>query len=120
MAMVLVHLNPALQIDFSCDTPNFGIVVVLLHWYTECNESPIANAPKMLMDTQCCYNQVQGEALAVFFRLKKFCKFIYRKTVYQGNADALSHLPDSDDTSFDGEVQEVSASLLCTIPLVTS
>ena len=79
MDAVVAHFNPALEISISCDLFDVGIGVVMFHWYTDGSKHPFTNASKMLTDTQHCYiSQIQKEALAVIFRLKKFHQFLYR------------------------------------------
>ena len=74
---VLVHFDPSLQIGISCDASNVGIGAVLFHRYPDGSERPIANASKTLTETQRRYSQIQKEALAIIFALKKFHQFLY-------------------------------------------
>lgn len=74
---VLAHFDPAKQIGISCDASNIGIGAVLFHRYDDGSERPIANVSKTLTDTQRRYSQIQKEALAVIYGLKKFHQFLY-------------------------------------------
>ena len=74
---VLAHFDPAKQIGISCDASNVGIGAVLFHRYDDGSERPIANVSKTLTDTQRRYSQIQKEALAVIYGLKKFHQFLY-------------------------------------------
>ena len=74
---VLVHFDPALQVGISCDASNVGIGVVLFHRYPDGSERPISNVSKTLTPSQRRYSQIQKEALAVVFGLKKFHQFLY-------------------------------------------
>ena len=74
---ILVHYDPHLDIGISCDASNVGIGTVLFHRYPDGSERPIANASKTLSPTQRRYSQIQREALAVIFGLKKFHHFLY-------------------------------------------
>ena len=74
---VLAHFNPKEQIGISCDASNVGIGAVLFHRYADGTERPICNASKTLTETQRNYSQVQKEALAIIFALKKFHQFLY-------------------------------------------
>ena len=76
---VLAHFDPAKQIGISCDASNVGIGAVLFHRYDDGSECPIANVLKTLTDTQRHYSQIQTEALAVIYGLKKFHQFLYRR-----------------------------------------
>ena len=74
---ILAHFDPATPIGIACDASSVGIGAVLFHRYADGSERPIANASKTLTDTQRKYSQVQKEALAVIFALKKFHQFLY-------------------------------------------
>ena len=74
---VLAHYDPHLEIGVSCDASQVGIGAVLFHRYPDGSERPIANASKTLSPTQQRYSQIQREALAVVFGLKKFHHFLY-------------------------------------------
>jgi transposase InsO family protein len=74
---VLAHFDPNLPLGLSCDASNVGIGAVLFHRYADGSERPIANVSKTLSDTQRRYSQIQKEALAVIFGLKKFHQFLY-------------------------------------------
>ncbi|XP_014671627.1 PREDICTED: uncharacterized protein K02A2.6-like [Priapulus caudatus] len=74
---MLAHFDPSLPIGVSCDASEVGIGAVLFHRYRDGSELPIANVSKTLTDTQRRYSQVQKEALAVIFALKKFHQFLY-------------------------------------------
>ena len=47
------------------------------HQYSDGRERPIANASKTLTTTQRGYSQIQKEALAIVFALRKFHQFLY-------------------------------------------
>lgn len=76
---VLAHYDPHLEIGISCDASDVGIGAVLFHRYPDGSERPIANASKTLTPTQRRYSQIQREALAVIFGLKKFHHFLYAR-----------------------------------------
>ena len=76
---VLAHYDPNLEIGISCDASNVGIGTVLFHRYPDGSERPIANVSKTLTPTQRRYSQIQKEALAVIFGLKKFHHFLYAR-----------------------------------------
>ena len=74
---VLVHYNEKLPIGISCDASKVGIGAVLFHRYPDGSERPISNVSKVLTDSQRNYSQIQKEALAIIFGLKKFYQYIY-------------------------------------------
>ena len=74
---VLVHYDPSLKIGISCDASSAGVGAVLFHRYPNGSERPIANVSKTLTDAQRRYSQIQKEALAIVYGLKKFHQFLY-------------------------------------------
>ena len=74
---VLAHFDPSLLVGVSCDASEVGLGAVLFHRYADGSERPIANISKTLTDTQRRYSQIQKEALAIVFSLKKFHQFLY-------------------------------------------
>ncbi len=74
---VLAHFDPSLPLGISCDASEVGIGAVLFHRWSDGRERPIANISKTLTKAQKRYSQVQKEALAIVFALKKFHQFLY-------------------------------------------
>ena len=74
---ILAHFDPTMEIGISCDASSVGIGVVLFHRYSDGNERSIANASKTVTSKQRRYSQIQKEALAVIFGLKKFHQYLY-------------------------------------------
>ena len=72
---VFAHCDRSLPIGVSCDASEVG--AVLFHHYGDGSEGPIANISKTLTETQRRYSQIQKEALAIIFALKKFHQFLY-------------------------------------------
>ena len=77
---VLAHFDPNNPIGISCDASDTGIGAVLFHRYKDGSERPIQNASKTLTQSQRVYSQIQKEALAIIFALKKFHYFLYGRT----------------------------------------
>jgi len=49
----------------------------LFHRYSDGTERPIANISKTLTESQRDYSQIQKEALAIIYALKKFFQYLY-------------------------------------------
>eukprot|EP00731_Ephydatia_muelleri_P019387 Em0012g212a len=77
---VLAHFQSYVPIGISCDASEVGIGAVLFHRYPDGSERPIANVSKTLTETQRRYSQIQKEALAIIFALKKFHQFLYGRS----------------------------------------
>jgi len=69
---VLFHFDQTLPVGVSCDASNVGIGAVLFHCFPDGSERPIANALKTLTRSQRNYSQIQKEAMAIVYALKKF------------------------------------------------
>ncbi len=74
---VLVHFDNKLPLGLACDASSVGIGAVLFHRFPDGSERPIANVSKTLTDCQRNYSQIQKEALAIVFGLKKFHQYLY-------------------------------------------
>jgi hypothetical protein len=74
---VLVHYDASLPLGLSCNASSVGIGAVLFHRYPDGSERPIANVSKKLSRAQCNYSQIQREALAIVFGLKKFYQYLF-------------------------------------------
>ncbi|KFD62002.1 hypothetical protein M514_25812 [Trichuris suis] len=74
---VLAHFDPPQQIGISCNASEVRIGAVLFHRYADGSERPIANVSKTLTESQRRYSQVEKEALAMIFALRKFHQFLY-------------------------------------------
>ena len=74
---VLTHYNPALPIGIACDALSLGIKGTLFHRYPDGSERLIANISKILSKSQRNYSQIQKEALAIVFVVKKFFQCLF-------------------------------------------
>ncbi len=72
----LVHFNPAFPIVLSADSSSYGIGAALAHVING-EERPICFASRTLTTAERHYSQLEREALALIFALKKFHFYIY-------------------------------------------
>ncbi|XP_055613887.1 uncharacterized protein K02A2.6-like [Uranotaenia lowii] len=73
----LVHYSPDLPLLLATDASPYGVGAVLSHIYPDGSERPIQFASQTLNRTQQAYMQVDKEAYAIVFGVKKFFQYIY-------------------------------------------
>ena len=73
----LVHHDPELPISIATDASPIGIGAVLSHMLPNGEERPIQFASRSLTKTERKYPQIEREALAIVFALRKFYMYIY-------------------------------------------
>lgn len=76
---VLVHFNPNLPLVLATDASSYGIGAVLSHRYLDGSERAIQFASQTFSDTQKKYSQIDKEAYAIIFGIKKFFQYLYGK-----------------------------------------
>ena len=69
--LVLIHYNPELPVSLACDASSYGLGCVLNHVMPDGEERPIAFASRTLNNAEKCYNQIDKEALAIVWGVKK-------------------------------------------------
>ena len=74
---VLVHFDDALPLILSCDASPYGVGAVLSHLMPNGDERPISFASRTLTETEKKYSQLEKEALAIIFGVRKFHQYIY-------------------------------------------
>jgi len=74
---VLVHYDPSLPIHLAADVSAYGIGAVISHVARDGSEHPIAFASCSLSVSERNYSQIEKEALALVFGVRKFHQFIY-------------------------------------------
>ncbi|KAI7811353.1 hypothetical protein IRJ41_013611 [Triplophysa rosa] len=74
---VLTHFNPALPVQLACDASPYGLGAVVSHIMPSGEEKPIAFASRTLNKAECNYAQIEQEALAIVFGVKKFHQFLF-------------------------------------------
>ena len=73
---VLVHFDPTLPVHLACDASPYGIGAVLSHVTKDGSDRPIAFASRSLSPAEKNYAQMEREALAIIFGVKKFNQYL--------------------------------------------
>ena len=90
---LLVHFDPAKPLLLACDASQYGVGAVLSHQMSDDQERPIAFASRTLSPAEKKYSQLEKEALAIIFAVKKFHNYIYGTTfTIQSDHQPLSFL----------------------------
>ena len=76
---LLVHFNSKLPIKLATDASSYRLGAVLSHVLPHGIEQPIAFASRTLSCLKVNYPQIEKEALAIIFGVRKFHKYLYGK-----------------------------------------
>ena len=74
---VLAHYNPNLPIRLAADASAYGLGAVLSHVLPTGEERPVAFASRTLSSSEKNYAQLEKEALALVFGVKRFHQYLY-------------------------------------------
>ena len=74
---LLVHYDPEKDLLLACDASPYGLEVVLSHPMADNTEQPIAFASRSLTPAEKNYSQLDKEALAIVFGVRKFHQYLY-------------------------------------------
>ena len=75
--VVLAHFDPTLPIRLATDASPYGVGAVLSHTMPDKTERPIAFASCSLSQTERKYAQIDKEALAIVWGVKKFFTYLF-------------------------------------------
>ncbi|XP_011883681.1 PREDICTED: uncharacterized protein K02A2.6-like [Vollenhovia emeryi] len=73
----LVHFDPRLPITLATDASPYGVGAVLSHVYPNGSERVIQYASQTLTRTQQSYSQIDKEAYAIIYGIKKFHQYLH-------------------------------------------
>ena len=76
-APVLAHYNPQLPLKLDTDASAHGVGAVISHVLSNGQEHPVAYASGTLSKSEQNYSQVEREALAIIFAVKKFYCYLF-------------------------------------------
>lgn len=74
---ILVHFNSKLPLVLATDASSYGVGAVLSHRYPDGSERAIQFASQTFSAAQQKYSQIDKEAYAIIFGVKKFFQFLY-------------------------------------------
>ncbi|CAH8535475.1 unnamed protein product [Dicrocoelium dendriticum] len=75
--LMLTHYDPTLEIVVAADASKYGVGAVISHKFADGSEKAIAHAARSLSPAEKNYGQIEKEALAIVFAIKKFHKMLY-------------------------------------------
>ena len=75
----LVQYDPQQPIILACNSSPYGIGAVLSHYIPDGREKPVTFASRTFSQTKRNYSQIEKEALAIIYAIKKFHQYLFGK-----------------------------------------
>ena len=79
---VLVPYDEKRKLILACDASPYGVGAVISHVMDDGEERPITFASRTLTKSERNYSQIEKEALAIVFGVRKFHKYLYGHTFH--------------------------------------
>ena len=76
---MLAHYDPDLPVRVACDASPYGLGAVLSHVMADGSEKPVAFASRTLNRAERNYSQIDKEALALVWGIRKFNHYLYSR-----------------------------------------
>ena len=91
---LLVHFDPKLELTLACDASPYGLGAVLSHRFPDGSDRPVAFASRSLAPPEKNYAQIDKEALAIGFGVRKFHQYLYGRafTIYTDHKQLITLL----------------------------
>ncbi|XP_063915497.1 uncharacterized protein K02A2.6-like [Zophobas morio] len=81
-AKVLMHYNQKLPLGLACDASSTGVGACIFHIFENGDRRPIAFASRSLNSAEKNYSQIDKEALAIIFGVKRFNDYLFGRKFF--------------------------------------